>query len=123
MHKTKIAGLLVSLVLCYGGSALAQNPNLGGPQPRSNSGGESRGLERAGQAAGTHGFDGRARASQHQSERDERFNSPSSNMGQSQSSGHGTGGGYGSGSSDMGGGGGGPGGDHGGGGGGGGGGH
>ena len=59
------------------------------------------GLERAGQAAGTHGAVGRARASQHQSERDERFNNPSSNMGQSQSSGHGMGGGYGSGSSDM----------------------
>jgi hypothetical protein len=120
MHKTKIAGLLVSLVLCYGGSALAQNPNLGGPESRSNSGGESRGLVRAGQAAGSHGVDGRARASQNQIDRDERFNSPSSNMGQSQSSGHGMGGGgYGSGSSDMSGGGG-HGGGHGGGGGGGG---
>ena len=110
----------MSLVLCYGGSALAQEGGVGGPESRSNSGVALRGLDRAGEAAREHGIDGRARASQRG---DNRYNEhPSANMGQSQSSGHGMGGGYGSGSSGMGGGGG-PGGDHGGGGGGGDGGH
>lgn len=114
MHKIKIAGLLVSLVLCYGGNALAQNlPNLGGPEIRSNSGGALKGLERADQAAGSHGSAGRETARR---QGDNRYNEhPSANMGQSQNPGHGMGGGSGSGSSDMGGGGGGHGGDHGGG--------
>ena len=90
MHKTKIAGLLVSLVLCYGGSALAQEGGVGGPESRSNSGVALRGLDRAGEAAREHGIDGRARASQRG---DNRYNEhPSANMGQSQSSGHGMGG-------------------------------
>ena len=68
-------------------------------------GGASRGLDRAGEAAGTHGIDGRARASQRG---DNRYNEhPSANMGQSQNPGHGMGGGSGFGSSDSGGGGGG----------------